>query len=116
VIPIFSVLDEFPDYLIGRDGAVISFKNGGRSELQGGISNGGYQFVRMMHITGKCCTVYRHFLVLKCFGPPQPPGTEVNHKDGDKFNISLENLEWVTHQENIDHYHLVLRPKRRRAA
>jgi hypothetical protein len=116
MISIFAVLDEFPDYLIGRDSTVISFKNGGRAEMQGGISNSGYQFVRLVHITGKVCTVYRHFLVLKCFGPPQPPGTQVNHKDGDKFNNSPENLEWVTPVENAQHYQMVLRPKRRRVA
>lgn len=27
----------------------------------------------------------------------------VNHKDADKLNNFKDNLEWVTHQENVDH-------------
>jgi hypothetical protein len=35
---------------------------------------------------------------------PNPEGKQqVNHKDGNRFNNSLDNLEWVTHQENLYH-------------
>jgi hypothetical protein len=35
---------------------------------------------------------------------PNPEGkAQVNHKDGNKLNNSLDNLEWVTHQENLYH-------------
>ena len=30
---------------------------------------------------------------------------EVNHKDGNKGNNSIENLEWITHSENEQHKH-----------
>lgn len=32
------------------------------------------------------------------------PEKEVNHKDGNKFNNDISNLEMVTHQENISHF------------
>jgi hypothetical protein len=45
-----------------------------------------------------------HQLVMKAFGPKQPSEKhEINHIDGNKQNNNIENLEWLTHQENIQH-------------
>ena len=44
-----------------------------------------------------------HALVAEAFLGSRPPGYVVNHKDGDKQNNSVENLEWVTRAENNDH-------------
>ncbi len=44
-----------------------------------------------------------HRLVLETFIGECPPNREVNHRDGDKTNNSLHNLEWVTHSENLKH-------------
>lgn len=44
-----------------------------------------------------------HHLVLETFVCPRPKDKECNHKDGDKSNNNLENLEWVTHSENAQH-------------
>lgn len=47
---------------------------------------------------------YVHRLVLKAFvGPPPTPDHQANHKNCDKQDNRLDNLEWVTASENIAH-------------
>lgn len=44
-------------------------------------------------------------VALAFLGQPIPPAMEVNHKDGDKTNSRVENLEWVTRLQNTIHAH-----------
>ena len=47
--------------------------------------------------------IYIHRIVMEAFAGPCPEGKEVNHKDGVKSNNHLENLEYLTPQENVCH-------------
>jgi hypothetical protein len=42
-------------------------------------------------------------LVMEAFVGPYPPGKQINHKDGNRHNNSLYNLEYVTASENCIH-------------
>lgn len=44
-----------------------------------------------------------HRLVAETFIPNPKMKKCVNHKDGDKGNNCVDNLEWVTHSENMHH-------------
>lgn len=48
-----------------------------------------------------------HQVVMLAFGPPQPPGQEVRHLNGNSLDCRYANLEWGSHRKNaqdmIDH-------------
>ena len=57
-----------------------------------------------LQINGAHRTILGHRLILSTFQPIDNEGEmTVNHKDGDKTNNKLSNLEWMTMQENILH-------------
>lgn len=62
----------------------------------------GYPVVQLWR-DNKKGTLYIHRLTAENFIPNPENKEEVNHKDGNKANNSLENLEWVSRKENMNH-------------
>lgn len=52
---------------------------------------------------GRVVTAYVHVLVATAFLGPCPNGKEVNHRDGNKHNPRLSNLEYLTRGGNVAH-------------
>lgn len=66
------------------------------------VGTDGYlHFMATKHSEKKKLAVHR-CVTLAFIRNPQHKQT-VNHKDGNKFNNTVENLEWATHSENLSH-------------
>ena len=64
------------------------------------VGSNGYQRVGFH---GGQTTLLVHRLVARAFCEGFEPDLQVNHKDGDKLNNVVENLEWVSGSENCKH-------------
>lgn len=71
------------------------------------FNNGnGYLCVDLFH-NGESNVRSIHRLIMQYFGPEQT-AEEVNHKDGNKLNNTLNNLEWITKADNQRHRYFQL--------
>jgi hypothetical protein len=62
----------------------------------------GYRYA-MIEIDGKSCNRRVHRMVAQHFLPNPDNMKEVNHKDGNKDNNHVSNLEWCTRSNNVKH-------------
>ena len=66
------------------------------------INRDGYVTSKLCY-GGKCRRLTIHRLVAKAFIPNPNNYTQVNHMDGNKKNNTVENLEWVSAAQNVQH-------------
>jgi hypothetical protein len=70
--------------------------------LAGGVGDNGYLVVYLSY-DGRRCKRYIHILVARAFIGLCPVGKEVNHKDRNRQNPRLDNLEYLTRSQNNRH-------------
>lgn len=88
--------------IVARDGKCYNSKGKERKPFDNG---NGYLFIPVwVYGGGKAVQFYLHRLMAETFlGEAEFEDMQVNHKDGDKYNNSIENLEWNTPSQNIKH-------------
>ena len=117
-------MKNFSNYRIEKDGTIISLRRkkippyikGGRNLNRIPVydtrekiikpltfQNSGYLRVNITDDNGKQHTKLIHRLVAEEHIPNPENKPQVNHKDGDKHNNHMDNLEWVTSSENARH-------------
>lgn len=68
------------------------------------ITSKGLGYYRVLLCKNSIITKFLiHRLVAKAFIPNPENKPQVNHRDGNKLNNNVENLEWVTASENVQH-------------
>lgn len=102
-ISTFVPVYKFNKYLINTKGHIYSKKY--RHLLSPSIKGGYYQVNLYTNNTKKKVTKKLHILVAETFlDKPKKGNIVVNHKDLNKLNNSLNNLEYITQSENRLHY------------
>ena len=112
MIELWSKISRYDDYIVSNTGKIKSFK---QDKVNGKILKysllEGYERVGLSN-EDKIKHFLVHRLVAEAFidNPENKP--QVNHKDGNKLNNNVHNLEWVTLEENRSHaYSNKLQPK-----
>lgn len=95
-------INGYDNYFIYDNGDILNTIT--NKILKGSIGEHGYKYYRLSKDNRKKM-FYAHRLVAEYFIPNPNNLPVVNHKDGNKLNNDISNLEWVTYSENITHAH-----------
>lgn len=93
-------IKNFPNYKIRKDGVIYSIRF--KKILKQQINSDGYKVISLAN-NNKKGTFLVHRLVAEHFINKVDNKNLVNHKDGDKLNCDVSNLEWVNNSENVIH-------------
>lgn len=80
--------------------------------IKPGVQNSGYEIVWLSK-NGEVSPFLVHRLVASAFLNIEKGKSDVNHKDGNRRNNTVRNLEWCTKSENVKHSYQKLNHKRK---
>lgn len=88
-------------YAITSCGRVWSYRN--QKFLKSSDNGRGYQKVNLHRADGKIKQMYLHRMVAEAYIPNPLGLPQVNHKDENKANNCINNLEWMTAKDNTNY-------------
>lgn len=91
---------QLTNYQIDETGKLFNVKT--KKFLKGSINKHGY-LTYTINICGYAKTLYAHRMIAETYLSHSAEKDCVNHKDGNKLNNALSNLEWVTKADNNRH-------------
>lgn len=99
---IFKQIPDYPNYEVSNFGNV---RNKHTKQVLSPKIDKGYARVCLYNpLTGRNrVLILIHRLVAKLFIPNSNPNLVVNHKDENKLNNNVDNLEWITFRGNINY-------------
>lgn len=95
----YRIIKDFPDYEVSNLGRVRNIKTG--KILSPGVDRGYMIICLCKGGEKKMCKIHR--LVAEAFLPNHNNYPEVNHKDENKLNNNVDNLEWCDRKYNINY-------------
>lgn len=109
----FKKIKGFPQYVVSTDGNVYREHSAELRRLKPRKDRDGYLQVNLSK-DGVLTTKKVHRLVAETFIPNTKKRDTVNHKDGNKNNNAVENLEWLTRRQNLKAGGIKRKPKSKR--
>jgi len=96
-----KILIEYPNYIVTKNGEIYSISH---KKYISPRDNAGYQYVTLYNNTGISKDFSLHYLVATLYIVNPNNFPMVNHKNHNRNDNTVENLEWVTYSKNMVHF------------
>lgn len=102
---IWTTIENFSNYMVSNTGLIksLNYKRTGKEQVLIPSDNGGYLQTMIKGDDSKYYSRKIHNLITLGFIGVKPKDYTVNHKDGNKLNNHINNLEYCTRSENCLH-------------
>jgi hypothetical protein len=99
--PVGKKIIDYPNYTVTKEGKIYSISH---EKYISQRDNSGYQYVTLYNDKGISKDFSVHYLVSTLYIENPNNFPMINHKNHNRSDNKVENLEWVTYNENMIHF------------